>query len=125
MIDDDADPLDVSVALRLALMLERVEYQSEESEQASGLSVPALAPQTSRSAANPNVSGRRPSPAGAYAVAPPVAVPEVSTASADEMAAPMIGVTAAVIGVTATMTSAVSPTMTTAMSAAVTAPRLR
>jgi hypothetical protein len=38
------------------------------------------------SAANPNVAERRPSPARTYAIAPPLAMPEVSATAATEMA---------------------------------------
>jgi hypothetical protein len=75
--------------------------------------------------ANPNVSCRRPSPTGTYAVSIPTAVPEASAAPAGEVAAAMSSVAGEVV---ATMTSmsytaytaytASMSSMATAMSAA-------
>ena len=60
------------------------------------------------SAANPNVSGRRSSPARTYAISPPTAVPEVSTTPAGEMAAAVTTVKAAMSTVPVAPTSKIA-----------------
>jgi hypothetical protein len=68
--------------------------------------------------ANPNVSCRRPSPTGTYAVSIPTVVPEASAAPAGEVAAAMSSVAGEVV---ATMTSMSYTAYTASMSSMATA----